>query len=238
MTGPQTHRPPRFEHALLRTIALTAAAVAVLGFAPLAARAATGVSGCSALSGVQVRNTTITAAQYVTSPEGNYCEVSATVAPQHDMRVRLPDDWERRYVQLGGGGFDGSLSNLSNGFGTVGKDPVANGFVVAGSNGGRRGREFLRPLRWNRRRRRGMGPQRRQRGRRGYARSDSKVDSDSSSRCFVSGKGRGALQQGRPGMRRTRWCERRHRRERPGVSRSAYRRVTAVQGRRRRQLPD
>ena len=142
MTGPQTHRPPRFEHALLRTIALTAAAVAVLGFPPLAARAATGVSGCSALSGVQVRNTTITAAQYVTSPEGNYCEVSATVAPQHDMRVRLPDGWERRYVQLGGGGFDGSLSNLSNGFGTVGKDPVAHGFVVAGSNGGHRGTDF------------------------------------------------------------------------------------------------
>ena len=30
MTGPQTHRPPRFGHALLRTIALTATAVAVL----------------------------------------------------------------------------------------------------------------------------------------------------------------------------------------------------------------
>jgi len=142
MTGPQTHRSPRFEHALLRTISLTAAAVAVLSFSPLGARAATGVSGCSALSGVQVRNTTITAAQYVTSPEGNYCEVSATVAPQHDMRVRLPDGWERRYVQLGGGGFDGSLSNLSNGFGTVGKDPVAHGFVVAGSNGGHRGTDF------------------------------------------------------------------------------------------------
>jgi feruloyl esterase len=142
MTGLQTHRPPPFEQGRLRTVALATAVATVLGFTPLLASAGAGPSGCSALSGIQVRNTTITATQYVTAAGGNYCEVSATVAPQHDMRVRLPDDWKRRYVQLGGGGFDGFVPDLSNGFGTVGKDPVEHGFVVAASNGGHRGAVF------------------------------------------------------------------------------------------------
>lgn len=142
MMGQQVHRPPNFVCARRRTIRAAIAAATALSFLPHAASAVTGASGCSALAAVQVRNTVITLAQYVTAPSGNYCEVAATVAPQHDVRVRLPDTWERRYVQLGGGGFDGNVSNLSTGFGTVGKDPVSQGFVVSGSNGGHRSSEF------------------------------------------------------------------------------------------------
>ena len=106
------------------------------------ASAAPGAAGCAALTAVTVPNTTIGSANYVTSPAGHYCEVAATVAPQHDVLVRLPDVWSRRYVQYGGGGFDGTIPNLSAGFGTTGRDPVANGFVVAASNGGHRASQF------------------------------------------------------------------------------------------------
>jgi feruloyl esterase len=104
---------------------------------------AAGPSDCSALQADpsrvgMIRNTTITSATYVTSRTGNYCEVAATVAPEHDVLVRLPDNWFGRYVQLGGGGFDGFIPNLSAAFATSGKDPVTNGFVVAGDNGGHR----------------------------------------------------------------------------------------------------
>jgi feruloyl esterase len=108
---------------------------------------AAGPGDCAALIGNAspvgvIRNTTITSATYVTSAGGNYCEVAATVAPQHDVLVRLPDKWLGRYVELGGGGFDGRIPNLSGAFATSGKDPVTNGFVVAGDNGGHRGSQY------------------------------------------------------------------------------------------------
>jgi feruloyl esterase len=106
------------------------------------AHAAPGAAACAALAGQQIANTTITGAQYVTAAGGNYCEVSATVVPQTDIKVRLPDSWERRYVQYGGSGFDGAIPNLSTGFGTAGSDPVANGFAVAANNGGHRGTDY------------------------------------------------------------------------------------------------
>ena len=89
-----------------------------------------------------LRNTTVTGAQYVTSPSGAYCEVSATVEPSHDMRVRLPDAWQQRYLQLGGAGFDGGIADLNSPFASSGRDPVASGYVVAGDNGGHRGNVY------------------------------------------------------------------------------------------------
>ena len=124
-----------------------ALALSVFGSVPVLA--APGSSACTALLTQAIssrtmflRNTTINSATYVASASGNYCEVSATVAPSHDVLVRLPDSWKQRYVQYGGGGFDGSIPNLSGGFSTAGKDPVTNGFAVAGDNGGHRGSDF------------------------------------------------------------------------------------------------
>src|SRR4029450_6648660 len=69
---------------------------------------AAGAADCAALQGVVVANTTITSATYVTPTTGaSYCQVNATVAPEHDVQVRLPDIWKSRIVQNGGGGFDG-----------------------------------------------------------------------------------------------------------------------------------
>jgi feruloyl esterase len=115
----------------------------------LQAAAAPGMASCNALVGqgsqLGLRNTTITSAQYVTAPTGAYCEVAATVAPSHDMRVRLPDSWHHRYLQLGGGGFDGNIANLNGPFASNGRDPTANGYAVAGDNGGHRSSEYPGP---------------------------------------------------------------------------------------------
>lgn len=119
-----------------------AAALHVLGMVGAALLLDDGAAGCAALSGTNIRDTTISSAQYITSPFGHYCEVAATVVPEHDVKVRLPDNWQHRYVQHGGSGFDGAVPDLSTGFGTVGRDPVGSGFVVAGSNGGHRSSDY------------------------------------------------------------------------------------------------
>ena len=67
------------------------------------------------------------------------------MAPSHDVRLRLPDNWQQRYLQLGGGGFDGNLANLNGPFASNGRDPVANGYVIAGDNGGHRSSDFPGP---------------------------------------------------------------------------------------------
>jgi hypothetical protein len=65
------------------------------------ALAAPGAAACAALMNVAIPNTTITKAEYVATTPSHYCEIEATVAPQHDVRIRLPDQWARRYVCSG-----------------------------------------------------------------------------------------------------------------------------------------
>lgn len=143
-TGTQAHSKPRFA-ALLKVGAGAAAYLLV----SLQVAAAPGAAACNALmaqsSQLGLRSTTITGAQYVTAATGAYCEVTATVAPSHDMRVRLPDSWQQRYLQLGGGGFDGNIANVSSPFASNGRDPVAYGYAVAGDNGGHRSTEYPGP---------------------------------------------------------------------------------------------
>lgn len=110
----------------------------------LHAMAAPGASACNAMSSLVIPDSTITGAAYMTSPTGNYCQVSATVAPEHDVQVILPDHWKSRYLQTGGAGFDGNVPNaaaLASGgaFAASGNDLVANGYVVTADNGGHRG---------------------------------------------------------------------------------------------------
>jgi feruloyl esterase len=95
---------------------------------------------CENLATIQVPNTTVTATNYVAPANGlpGYCDLQATVAPQTDIEVRLPDNWNGRYLHLGGGGFDGRLPNLA-GPAMSSANPLLSGFAVVGSNGGHRG---------------------------------------------------------------------------------------------------
>ena len=123
-----------------------AQAIAGIAMASIAAHAvaAPGAAACSALKALAIPNTTITAASYASTPSGNYCLVTSTVAPEHDVQVLLPDDWKSRYLQTGGGGFDGNVPDAAalaagGAFAAAGNDLVANGYVVTADNGGHRG---------------------------------------------------------------------------------------------------
>jgi len=102
------------------------------------------LASCTGLTSLHIPNTTITLATYVvpTSALPGYCRVLATVAPQTDVEVRLPDGWQGRYLHLGGGMFDGSIPDLNYSIKSLGVNPVFNGFAVVGSNGGHRSSSF------------------------------------------------------------------------------------------------
>ena len=59
-----------------------------------ASGASAGQGDCSNLTALQIPDTTITSAEYVAAANGlpGYCDLLATVAPQTDVEVRLPDD--------------------------------------------------------------------------------------------------------------------------------------------------
>jgi feruloyl esterase len=121
--------------------ATTIASALVLGFFASSASAGPGnIASCQALTGLVVPNTTITSAIYVapTSTLPGYCDLLATVAPQTDVEVRLPDNYTNRYLHFGGGGFDGNIPNLASPAMSGGVNPLTLGMVLVGSNGGHR----------------------------------------------------------------------------------------------------
>lgn len=100
---------------------------------------------CTALKNTAIENTTISGAEHVEAPDGDYCEITATVAPQTDIQMRLPDAWKGRYLQWGGGGTDGYIPDMTTAESSMlagGKDPVKFGFAVIASNGGHREAEY------------------------------------------------------------------------------------------------
>ena len=101
-------------------------------------------ANCGALASLTVPNTTFTSATYIspTAKTPGYCDLKATVAPQTDIEIWLPDQWFQRYLHLGGGGFDGAIPNLSAPPAAFNVNPVSSGYVVAGSNGGNRGSSY------------------------------------------------------------------------------------------------
>ena len=117
------------------------AVVLVLSALLLATGAPAGQSECDELASFPINNTTITSTEYVL-PAGSmpgYCEVKATVLPETDVAVRLPDNWLGRYLHLGGGGFDGAIPSLDFTIPRTPRNPIQDGFVVVASNGGHRG---------------------------------------------------------------------------------------------------
>jgi feruloyl esterase len=116
------------------------AVVSVLSTLLLATGAPAGQSDCDEIASLLINNTTITSTNYV-FPAGDlpgYCEVTATVSPETDVMVRLPDNWLGRYLHLGGGGFDGVIPSLDFTIPRTPRNPIQDGFVVVASNGGHR----------------------------------------------------------------------------------------------------
>ena len=126
------------------TIAGALLGAIALGAVPTAARAApvAATAACQNLTRLSLANTTVTSATLVPATGGTpaYCDVLATYAPETDMEIQLPLNWEGRYLHLGGGGFDGTIATSAPASFNV--NLIADEFVVAGSNGGHRATEY------------------------------------------------------------------------------------------------
>jgi len=110
--------------------------------------------------GERVRQITLAAPAWTDAAGGAaaYCQVNGAMAPLDtsatarpiNFSVVLPARWNRRAIQLGGGGMNGMIPNLTGGSGPGSPSWVGGGFVTYGSDsghqagfgrGGRRGGE-------------------------------------------------------------------------------------------------
>lgn len=99
-------------------------------------------------SGAVVQSAVSVAASESGNPNGDYCKVTGVVRPHNPaspnltFEVNLPLAWNGRALQMGGGGYDGTLvtgltaftmqpANVDN--------PLKQGFVTLGSDGGHQG---------------------------------------------------------------------------------------------------
>jgi pimeloyl-ACP methyl ester carboxylesterase len=96
-------------------------------------------------SGAEVQAATMVAASAANNPNGDYCKVTGIVKPKNpsspnlEFEVNLPAQWNRRALQMGGGGYNGTLVTGLTGFtlqpATV-DNPLKQGYVTLGSDGG------------------------------------------------------------------------------------------------------
>jgi len=95
--------------------------------------------------GAVVQTATLVAASATGNTNGDFCKVNGIIKPHNptspnmEFEVNLPLAWNRRVLQMGGGGYDGNLvtgltpftlqpANVDN--------PLKQGFVTLGSDGG------------------------------------------------------------------------------------------------------
>jgi hypothetical protein len=72
--------------------------------------------------------TNVTAAWRTSSAGATFCQVTGWIWPETKFQVTLPTDWNERYINSGGGGWDGGLS--------VPNSPNAQGYATSSANGG------------------------------------------------------------------------------------------------------
>lgn len=81
---------------------------------------------------------------------GDFCKVTGIVKPHHagspnlEFEVNLPAAWNRRALQMGGGGYDGSLVTGLTQYSNQTPDtptPLKQGYVTLGSDGGHKGKQ-------------------------------------------------------------------------------------------------
>jgi len=112
------------------------AASAATPTAAAKAVAAKPAMACEALRGQTFINVEITGATHVDARGAvpGYCRVTGTErGTAHDLEVRLPDAWRGRYVQRGGGGFDGIIVPVG-----ATNPALAAGAAQGANNGGHR----------------------------------------------------------------------------------------------------
>lgn len=100
-------------------------------------------------SGAVVQTAVAVAAADKDNVNGDFCKVTGIVKPHHpgspnlEFEVNLPLVWNRRALQMGGGGYDGSLVTGLTPFTLQPANtdtPLKRGFVTLGSDGGHKGK--------------------------------------------------------------------------------------------------
>jgi len=99
-------------------------------------------------SGAVVQTAVAVSASDPKNVNGDFCKVTGIVKPQHagspnlEFEVNLPLAWNRRALQMGGGGYDGSLVTGLTPFTLQPSNtdtPLKQGYVTLGSDGGHKG---------------------------------------------------------------------------------------------------
>ena len=123
------------------------------GATPLPAAACASLQGMSipALAiglptgGAVVQTAVAVAAIAKGNPNGDFCKVTGIVKPKNpsspnlEFEVNLPAAWNRRALQMGGGGYNGTLVTGLTGFTLQPANvdnPLKQGFVTLGTDGG------------------------------------------------------------------------------------------------------
>src|SRR4029077_7231032 len=96
-------------------------------------------------SGAEVQTAVLVAAAAPGNANGEYCKVTGIVKPKNpsspnlEFEVNLPAAWNRRALQMGGGGYNGTLVTGLTGFtlqpANV-ENPLKQGYVTLGRDGG------------------------------------------------------------------------------------------------------
>src|SRR5262245_10673824 len=138
------------------TVSVTSLAVAILGqegATQLPPNACASLQGMSipALAlrlptgGAEVQTAVPVAASAKDNPNGDFCKVTGIVKPHNpgspnlEFQVNLPAAWNRRVLQMGGGGYNGTLVTGLGGFTLQPANvdnPLKQGFATVGTDGG------------------------------------------------------------------------------------------------------
>ncbi|MEU2719578.1 tannase/feruloyl esterase family alpha/beta hydrolase [Streptomyces smyrnaeus] len=151
------------------TVGLVAAGVvaATLAPAPHGSAAADGGRACARLRGLEIpreviglptRGGAVSSAQQVapaaSGSTGGYCRVEARLrpmdaaAPSIRLRVALPDRWNRKAMMFGGGGYDGTIPDVTGQVPFALADmptPLERGYAVFASDSGHQAPPDHRP---------------------------------------------------------------------------------------------
>jgi len=99
-------------------------------------------------TGATVEKASFVAADASDNANGEYCAVTGVIspvspsAPGIEFQVNLPSTWNEKAVQLGGGGYDGTLVTATGRAALEPADvptPLKQGYVTLGSDGGHKG---------------------------------------------------------------------------------------------------
>ena len=97
----------------------------------------TAQQACATLSGKTVAGAQVTAAAAVPASGAvpTYCKVNATIPPQLNLEMRLPENWNGKLHYGGGGGYNGAIPGLSG----TNLSALQQGYATVSSDSGHQG---------------------------------------------------------------------------------------------------